>query len=272
MTSPKKIISKLFGYHNSPSFNELQQVPVEISERNGIRSLHIGTDTTQSSMNIKDPYYLELNYTKAMALSMLFSPAPENILIIGLGGGSMPKFYFKHCQKCSITVLEVHQQVISAAYTYFELPNDSRLNVVKGDGISYMVDNNAIYDILLSDAFDEYGIPDVFTTEEYFSLCKSRLSERGIFIINLWGSDTNTPSYINKIKKIFNNLVLSVPSGNPGNMIVMAFKNTPNEVRIPELKDKIKLLEKKIGLELMVYFNRLIESNTSIDAHRLKFI
>ena len=166
----------------------------------------------------------------------------------------------------------MHQQVISAAYTYFELPNDSRLNVVKGDGISYMVDNNAIYDILLSDAFDEYGIPDVFTTEEYFSLCKSRLSEQGIFIINLWGSDTNTPSYINKIKKIFNNLVLSVPSGNPGNMIVMAFKNTPNEVRISELKGKIKLLEKKIGLELMVYFNRLIESNTSIDAHRLKFI
>ena len=272
MTSPKKIISKLFGYHNSPSFNELQQVPVEISERNGIRSLHIGTDTTQSSMNIKDPFSLELNYTKVMALSMLFSPAPGNILTIGLGGGSMPKFYFKHCQKCSITVLEVHQQVISAAYTYFELPNDSRLNVVKGDGISYMVNNNAIYDILLSDAFDEYGIPDVFTTEEYFTLCKSRLSEQGIFIINLWGSDTNTPSYINKIKKIFNNLVLSVPSGNPGNMIVMAFKNTPNEVRIPELKDKIKLLEKKIGLELMVYFNRLIESNTSIDAHRLKFI
>ena len=49
-----------------------------------------------------------------------------------------------------------------------------------------------IFDIFLSDAFDEYGIPDVFTTEEYFSLCKSRLSERGIFIINLWGSDTNT--------------------------------------------------------------------------------
>ena len=73
MTSPKKIISNLFSYHNSPSFNELQQVPVEISERNGIRSLHIGTDTTQSSMNIKDPFYLELNYTKAMALSMLFS-------------------------------------------------------------------------------------------------------------------------------------------------------------------------------------------------------
>ena len=96
--------------------------------------------------------------------------------------------------------------------------------------------------------------------------------ESFIFIINLWGSDTNTPSYINKIKKIFNNVVLTVPSGNPGNMIVMAFKNTPNEVRIPELKEKIKLLEKKIGLELMVYFNRLIESNTSIDAHRLKFI
>lgn len=272
MASPKKIISKLFGYHNSPSFNELQQVPVEISEHNGIRSMHIGTDTTQSSMNIKDPFALELNYTKAMALSMLFSSSPNSILTIGLGGGSMPKFYFKHCQKCSITVLEVHQQVISAAYIYFELPSDPRLNVVRGDGISYMIDNNATYDILISDAFDEYGIPDVFTSEEYFSLCKSRLNAQGIFIINLWGSDTNTPSHINKINNIFNNLVLSVPSGNPGNIIVMAFKKIPNEVRIPELKDKIKLLEKRFGLELMVYFNRLIESNTSIDAHRLKFI
>lgn len=272
MTSPKKIISKLFGYHNSLSLNDLRQAPVEISECNGIRSLHIGTDTTQSSMNIKDPFTLELNYTKAMALSMLFSQAPENILTIGLGGGSMPKFYFKHCQKCSITVLEVHPQVISAAYAYFELPNDPRLNVLKGDGISYMVDSNSTYDILISDAFDEYGIPDVFTTEEYFLLCKSRLSTQGIFIINLWGSDTNTPSYINKIKKIFNNLVLSIPSGDPGNIIVMAFKNTPKEVRIPVLKDKLKLLEKEIGLELMIYFNRLIEINTSINAHRLKFI
>ena len=74
MTSPKKIISKLFGYHNSPSFYDFQQVPVEISERNGIRSLHIGTDTTQSSMNIKDPFSLELNYTKAVSYTHLTLP------------------------------------------------------------------------------------------------------------------------------------------------------------------------------------------------------
>ena len=272
MLSPKKIISKLFGYYKSPSYTDLQQVPVEVSESNGIRSLHIGTDTIQSSMEIKNPFSLELNYTKVMALSMLFNAVPGNILTIGLGGGSMPKFYFKYCKKCNITVLELHHQVISAAYTYFNLPNDPRLEVIEGDGIKYMVEGKETYDILLSDAFDEYGIPDVFTTEEYFSLCKSKLSDQGIFIINLWGSDSKTPSYIKKIKKVFKNIVLTAPSGNPGNIIVMAFESIPNELRIPELKEKIKVLEKEIGLELMVYFNRVIESNTSINAHRLKFI
>ena len=272
MSTPKKIISKLFGYYNSPSFNELQQVPVEVSEMNGIRSLHIGTDTAQSSMQINDPFYLELNYTKVIALSMLFNATPSNILTIGLGGGSLPKFYFKYCPSSKITVLELHPQVISAAYTYFNLPKDPRLNVLQGDGIKYLVDSNKTYDILLSDAFDEYGIPDVFTTNEYFFLCKSKLSSQGIFIINLWGSDSNTPTYINRIKKVFNNLVLTAPSANPGNIIVVGFKNTPKELRISELKKKIKFLEKEIGIELMLYFNRLIESNTSVNAHRLNFI
>ena len=271
MATPKKILMKLFSYYDSPSFNELQKEPVEISEMNGVRSLHIGTDTIQSSMKIGESFALELNYTKVMALCTLFNSDSKKIFIIGLGGGSMPKFFYKHYPQSNIVVLELHPQVISAAYTYFDLPDNSRLNVIEGDGIKYLMDKDHTYNILLSDAFDEYGIPDVFTTIEYFMLCKSRLSNDGIFMINLWGSDSGTPSYIDIIKKVFNNQVLSVPSGNPGNIIVMAFAHTPKEIRLSILKEKIKQLEQTLDTELMVYFNRLIENNNSNNTHRLKF-
>ena len=271
MSMPKKTISKFFSYQQSPSFNQLQEEPVEVSEVDGVRSLHIGTDTIQSSMRIKDPFFLELHYTKVMALSLLFNDSPNNILTIGLGGASMQKFYFKYCKKAHITALELHQQVINVAYAYFELPDDPRLDVIHGDGISFMVKHETSYDLILSDAFDEYGIPEIFTTKEYYALCKSRLTEQGLFMINLWGSDPDTPQYIKTIKRVFNQQVLFVPAGNPGNIIVMAFRKPPKELRIPVLKEKIKVIEQMIGAELMVYFNRLLENNASKDTHRLKF-
>ena len=271
MSMSKKIISKFFSYQQSPSFTELQDEPVEVSEVDGVRSLHIGTDTIQSSMRIKDPFFLELNYTKVMALSLLFNDTPNHILTIGLGGASMQKFYYKHCKEAHITALELHQQVINVAYAYFELPEDPRLDVIQGDGISFMVKHEQAYDIILSDAFDEYGIPDVFTSKEYYTLCKSRLTDQGFFMINLWGSDPDTPQYIETIKAVFRGQVLFVPAGNPGNIIVMAFRKSPKELGIPALKDKIKIIEQMIGVELMVYFNRLLENNASKDSHQLKF-
>ena len=161
--------------------------------------------------------------------------------------------------------------MINVAYAYFELPEDPRLDVIQGDGISFMVKHEQAYDIILSDAFDEYGIPDVFTSKEYYTLCKSRLTDQGFFMINLWGSDPDTPQYIETIKAVFRGQVLFVPAGNPGNIIVMAFRKSPKELRIAALKDKIKTMEQMIGVELMVYFNRLLENNASKDSHQLKF-
>jgi len=38
----KKIIGKFFNYQTDPSFYDLDKVSVEVSERDNIRSLHIG--------------------------------------------------------------------------------------------------------------------------------------------------------------------------------------------------------------------------------------
>ncbi|CKL50917.1 spermidine synthase [Neisseria meningitidis] len=63
---------------------------VGISEEGNIRSLHLGSDTVQSSMNLDHPSELVLSYSRAMMGWLLFTDAlPQHITQIGLGGGRL---------------------------------------------------------------------------------------------------------------------------------------------------------------------------------------
>ena len=271
MTLVKKIISKFFNYRESDTNSDFMDCSVDVSELDGVRSMHIGSETIQSSMNITDPFFLELNYTKVMSLCFIFNSLPKEILIVGLGGGSIAKFFYKYSKKTVINTVELNSQVINVAKAYFNTPQSKRFNIIEGDAIRYLTQHEIEYDILLSDAFDDIGIPENFCTMEYFSLCKSRLSQDGIFMINLWGSDPKTTLYIDRIKSVFEGRVLYAAADNPGNIIVFAFNSLPSELRIAPLKSRIKDLEKQFNFNLMVYFNRLIESNYAGNARRIKF-
>src|SRR5688500_19561600 len=50
----------------------LGDADVYVSERHGVRSLHIGSDTVQSSMRLSRPNDLELSYTRSMMAFLLF--------------------------------------------------------------------------------------------------------------------------------------------------------------------------------------------------------
>ena len=57
---------------------------VYISEKFGVRTLHIGSDTVQSSMRLSKPNDLEVSYTRSMMGFLLFNPHPRSVLLIGL--------------------------------------------------------------------------------------------------------------------------------------------------------------------------------------------
>ena len=206
-----------------------------------------------------------------IALSLIFNPNPAKILFLGLGGGSLQKFFFKYCEKSFTKTIEINPQVIQVAKSYFFIPDSDRLEIIHDDGVDYLNNHKDTYDLIVSDAFDDEGLPDIFKEEKYYELCHSRLTKNGIFVINLWGSDPKSKLYIKKIKMIFNNQVLFAAADNPGNVIVFAFKTLPKELRVEQLKEQVKSLENKTSAALMIFYNRLIESAPSINGHRLNF-
>ena len=269
---PKELIHRICKENilssRSSTFEDMQ---VEVSEQDGVISMHIGSITIQSSMRLDNPYHLELDYTQAMSMATLFLENPKEILCIGLGGGTMPKFFYRLFAKTKLTILELNPKVIQIAKHFFKLPISKRFNILQGDGIQYIKDVDKKYDLLISDAFEDYGLPDEFCTISYFESCRNVLSEKGVFMINLFGSDPKTPLYRDRINLVYDQQVLYVESSKPGNVIVFAFNEKNVEYTIDILRQKIKSLEINYGLDLMLYFSRLIKNNKRGTSKKIRF-
>ena len=60
-----KVESSECSENGKCSVRRSREVSVEVSEKDGIRSLHLGSETVQSSMRLADPTELVLSYTRA---------------------------------------------------------------------------------------------------------------------------------------------------------------------------------------------------------------
>src|SRR5919205_118435 len=69
--------------------------PVTLSEQDGVRYLHFGTEWVQGAMRIRKPDWIELEYAQQMMVWMLFNDQPRHIVQLGLGTGALTKFCYR---------------------------------------------------------------------------------------------------------------------------------------------------------------------------------
>lgn len=235
---------------------------VDVSESDGVRSLHLGTETIQSSMRISAPYALELAYTRGMLAFLLFSAQVKNVLAVGLGGGSVPKYIHHHLPEIVTRVVEINPQITRIARSHFHVPeDDERLQVIEGDGAAYLRENPATAQVLMIDAFDSQGIPADLCSQEFFDSCAAAVTGDGLMAINLWGSDKKFDVYLQRIEQSFNQRVLILPTGRPGNIVVFGFRRAPADLRWATLRERAKALESHHKIEFLQFVEKLRDHN-----------
>lgn len=84
----------------------------------------------QSEMRASDPNFLVLSYTRTMVTFTLFHQEPKRIAMIGLDGGSMPKWCYHQLLATDITVIEISAMVISLREHFYIPADDERLRVI----------------------------------------------------------------------------------------------------------------------------------------------
>src|ERR1700683_3025872 len=116
---------------------------------------------TQSEMRIDDPYALVNEYTREMMGFLAFQPNPKQILIIGLGGGSLVKYCHRHLPTTRITAVEIDPDVLALRSQFLVPADDERLTVIqadRADHVAQMADRGERIDAILVDAYDHRGI------------------------------------------------------------------------------------------------------------------
>ena len=222
---------------------------VGISEHGNIRSLHLGSETVQSSMNVDYPAELVLSYSRAMMAWLLFAENVRHITQIGLGGGSFVRWIDAHLPEVAQTAVEINPQVISVARGLFELPFEGeKFEIIEADGAEYIKTLRGGTDILLVDGFDGVQIIDALVAEPFFADCRTALSDNGIFVTNWWSGDKRYPLFLRRLAQVFDQRVLCVPAETHGNVAVLAFQNQAPQP-LAALQKKAAKLSEQYGLD-----------------------
>ena len=227
---------------------------LEVVEEKGIRSLHFGSSSRQSSLSLLDPESLQLPYTRAMTSWLLFKEKVDDALIIGLGGGSLARHLLHHFPECRLRAVEYRASVVKIARSHFGLPLDSRLKVIIDDAGSYVPEHaqscSDQYGLILVDAFDFEGMAQSIASIAFFDACKALLKPDGLLVINLWGTESQLfGSCLHWLEQVFNDKVLVLPVRNRGNMIAIAFNQGIPRFDMQILKKRAIELEQQYQIE-----------------------
>ena len=238
-----------------------REVSVEVSEIDGVRSLHLGSTTVQSSMKIADPDELVLSYTRAMMAFLLFRPHAERFLMIGLGGGSLPKFVYRKLPWSRTIVVEAHAQVIVAARQYFHLPaDDDRLVVEHADGVAWVAGHPKSCDVLMADGYDGFDRAVGLSSEKFYLDARAALDQGGVLVANLWQSDPGYDDCLAAIASAFESVVC-VPAERRGNVAVLAFAEALGQPKWDALRQTARTLQDLYGLEFPDFVRKIREAN-----------
>jgi len=225
-----------------------------------VRTLHVGGEAIQSAMRLGDPFSLALDYTRCMMGFLLFHAAPRRALMIGLGGGSLAKYFHKNLKKTSIRVVELDPRVIAAARTQFALPaDDTRLSVEIGDGAEALAPECC--DVLVVDAFhDEEHVPQ-FASQAFYDAAYLALAEPGALVVNFMDDDRHLDANLQRLEAAFGGAVVAMKALYDPNVIAFALKGAPKSVEWAELRTRAERLESELGLPFPRYLSRLRAMN-----------
>lgn len=203
--------------------------PVTLSEEDGVRFLHFGTEWVQGAMRLRKPDWIELEYAQQMMAWMLFNGEPRHVAQLGLGTGALTKFSYRQFPQARVTAVELNPSVIAICASMFKLPpEDERLAVLEMDAGEFVADpaRRGTLDALQIDLYDATARGPVLDTAEFYADCAACLAPGGIATVNLFGDH---PSYARNLKAMRHAFadVIALPEVHDGNVVALGFRDKP---------------------------------------------
>lgn len=145
----------------------------------------------QTRMSRRDPLTGHFQYTELFHMVLLWHMDLTNVLMVGLGGGSVQRSFAHYYTNVTVETVEIDPEVVRVAREYFGFQEGPRQRVHVSDGRAFLLRTSRQFGAIFMDAYTEnrYGsfVPPHLATKEFFELARSRLSTNGVLAYNVIG-------------------------------------------------------------------------------------
>lgn len=141
----------------------------------------------QSCFNERRPKEMLFPYAHMMMASLLVNPQPKRLLMLGLGGGTLPLALDELYPDLVQDVIELDPAVVRVAREYFGFAPSGRVTVIPQDGrvfVKRAAQRGERYDLIMLDAFNGEYIPEHLMTREFLEEVRELLTENGVLAAN----------------------------------------------------------------------------------------
>ena len=172
--------------HTEPS----DYAPVVVFEQYGERCMNfteIEGGGRQTCYQLDDPDKMVFEYTRMMTSALIAKPDPRSILVIGLGGATLPMALHELLPEAVIDSVELDPAVVRVAERYFGYETGPRQRVFVEDGRAFVErarHEGRQYDMIMLDAFDVDYIPAHLLTVEFLQAVHDTLAPDGLVVSN----------------------------------------------------------------------------------------
>jgi len=234
-----------------------------VEETGDLRCLKFDEKTrksSQSCMYISKPDKLVFNYTKMSFASLLMIDNPKNVLIIGLGGGTLSNVIHELYPGAAIENVEIDPAVIKVARDYFEFIETDNVTAKVQDGrifIKRAAIKKEQYDWIILDAFNGDYIPEHLLTKEFFEEVKSVLAPGGIVAANTFSSSKLYQHESATYHAVFGDFINVTTEKNSNRIILAGFDKLPSDEVLNERVNTLAPTLKKYDVDIEKLRNSL---------------
>jgi spermidine synthase len=163
-------------------------------------TLWSGAGVRHTVLDLAAPHLPGLEYAQGTLVALALHPGAQDFLMLGLGGGSIPRMLLAACPNANIEAVEIDPAVPDLARRFFQVGAPPQLQVYVEDAAAYLSHSAKHYDIIIVDTYLGETFPQQCATRDFFENARDRMKPGGVLVINLMGG--NPGSYRNVLANV----------------------------------------------------------------------
>ena len=197
-----------------------------------------------------------------LPLAVLDRP-PRRMAILGNAAGTTARAYGHYFPQTEIDGVEIDGELTEIGRRYFDMRNP-RLRTHTDDARPFLRRSDGGYDTIMVDAYRQPYIPFYLITEEFFELCRDRMTEGGALVVNIGhpeGDEELEKVATATLRRVFPHVMRDETEEN--NTLLVASEREPSAGRLARATQRMPTELAQVGAEVAAQLEAPLEGGES---------